>query len=79
MQVRHKINTEESTEDIKDEYSHIKWSTQIRMDSSKKKITQRRSKHSQHSCTKKKKKSSKSQKAGLIKFQLTKSPHLLNF
>lgn len=23
----------------KDEYSHIKWSTQIRMDSSKKKIT----------------------------------------
>lgn len=37
MQVSHKMNAEKSTEyKRKDEYSHIKWSPQIKMDSSKK-------------------------------------------
>lgn len=46
----------------KNEYSHTKWSTQIKMESSGKKIlAQRKSRYIQHSCTKKKMQSFKKQ------------------
>lgn len=55
----------------KDEYSHIKWSPQIKMDSSKKTLEKAKA-SSQHSCTKKERKYPQSFKIELMKFRLTK-------